>query len=247
MNDSKTDAPAEYRKKEKPPFSESNLGVFEVLLPFKSLVTEHKVFKLMGQGEFPIEDFRKTLLNFFPLVENFPKFMALNLAKTKFHKPGHEDAKYWLISNIHEEQTHAIWYMDWARGFGVPKEDIINVVPSPAMEAVVNHLWKVSSYESVAVCLAATNIGIEWATGAWSLSVKKGVESYLKRGIVQQDKQIMTWVTAHSIFDDAHPYEAMDLVVKSAEDENDFQDALKACQRSLEYYAMALDDCIKLP
>ncbi len=143
-------------------------------------------------------------------------------------------------------QTHAIWYMDWAQGFGVPKEDIINVVPTPAMEAVVNHLWKTSSFASVAVCLAATNIGIEWATGAWTFNVKKGVQSYLKRGMVQQDKKIMTWVNAHSDFDDTHPYEAMNLVANSAEDENDLQDAIKASQRSLEYYAMALDDCLKL-
>jgi len=241
MNDLKSET---YMKSEKTPFNESNLGVFDVLLPFKKQVTEHKVFKSMGKGEFPLEKFRKTLLNFFPLVENFPKFMALNLAKTKIQKPGHEDAKYWLISNIHEEQTHAIWYMDWAQGFGVPKEDIIKVVPTPAMEAVVNHLWKTSSSASVAVCLAATNIGIEWATGAWTFNVKKGVQSYLKRGMVQQDKKVMTWVNAHSDFDDTHPYEAMNLVANSAEDENDLQDAIKASQRSLEYYAMALEDCL---
>ena len=226
-------------------FSETNLGIFEELLKVKSRVVHHEVFNLMGEGGLTLPQFRKTLLNFFPLVENFPKFMALNLAKTRCHLPGHEEAKMWLISNINVEQNHAKWYMAWAEGFGIPREEILNVQPTPAMEAVVHHLWNTSTYKSVAVCFGAANVGIEWATGEWSRKVKQGVESYMERGMVPNDRRITSWLKAHGTYDDVHPYEAMELVVKSAKDESDLQDAIHATQRSLEYYVMALDDCLK--
>lgn len=226
-------------------FSETNLGIFEELLTVKSQVVHHEVFDLMGEGGLTLTQFRKTLLNFFPLVENFPKFMALNLAKTRCHLPGHEEAKSWLISNINVEQNHARWYMAWAEGFGISREEILNVKPTPAMEAVVHHLWNVSTYRTVSVCFGASNVGVEWATGEWSRKVKQGVESYLERGLVPKDRRITSWLKAHGTYDDVHPYEAMELVVKCAEDESDLEAAVQATRRSLEYYVMALDDCLK--
>ncbi|GJL77284.1 MAG: TENA/THI-4 domain protein [Nitrospinaceae bacterium] len=226
-------------------FCETNLGIFDELLAVKSQVVHHEVFCLMGAGGLTLPQFRKTLLNFFPLVENFPKFMALNLAKTRCHLPGHEEAKSWLISNIHVEQNHAKWYMAWAEGFGISREEILNVKPTPAMEAVVHHLWNVNTYKTVSVCFGAANVGIEWATGEWSKKVKQGVESYMERGLVPKDRRITSWLKAHGTYDDTHPYEAMDLVVKCAENDSDLEDAVQATRRSLEYYVMALDDCLK--
>lgn len=225
--------------------SESDLGVFESLLPVKEQVVNHPVFQMMGNGTLPIKKFRKTLLNFFPLVENFPKFMALNLSKTRCHKPGHEKAKFWLISNINVEQNHAKWYMAWSEGFGISSEEMLHVRPTPPMEAVVHHLWNVNNYESVSVCFGATNIGIEWATGEWSKKVKQGVESYMDRGEVSRDRRILSWLKAHGTYDDVHPYEAMELAVECAKDEKDLENSINATARSLEYYVMALDDCLR--
>lgn len=226
-------------------YSTQNLGVFETLLPLKERVVNHPVFEKMGRGTFPLDEFRKTLRNFFPLVENFPKFMALNLAKTRCHKPGHDDAKAWLISNINVEQNHARWYMAWAEGFGIPDEEIRNVRPTPPMEAVVHHLWNTNYHGTVSVCLGATNVGIEWATGEWSKRVKRGVESYMERGEVSRDRRILSWLKAHGTYDDTHPYEAMALAEICAEDEEDLENAVRASERSLEYYVMALDDCLR--
>ena len=236
---------AKSRKKSAAAFCENNLGVFEKLMEIKTRVVTHEVFEKMGAGTLPIPQFKKTLLHFFPLVENFPKFMALNLAKTRCQLPGHEEAKSWLISNINVEQNHARWYMAWAEGFGISQEEILNVRPTPAMEAVVHHLWNVNSYKTVSVCFSATNVGIEWATGEWSKKVKTGVESYMESGQVPKDRRILAWLKAHGTYDDVHPYEAMDLVVRCAEDAKDLEEAVQAAKRSLEYYEMALDDCLR--
>jgi len=227
-------------------FSRDNLGIFEELSSQKEKVVHHPLFVMMGEGNLPLETFRKTLLNFYPLVENFPKFMALNLAKTRCHKPGHEAAKLWLIANIKVEQNHAKWYRQWCKGFGLHEDDVVNVAPPPAMEAVVHYLWNTCTNGSVPMCFGAANVGIEWATGEWSFNVVKGVQSYIDRGIVSgADKTIMTWLQAHAEYDDVHPYEAMELVVKCADSELDITEAIAATRRSIEYYIHALDECLR--
>jgi len=120
------------------------------LVPLKNQVVEHPVFVEMGAGTLSLPRFRSALLNFYPLVENFPKYMGLNLAKTQPGRyPGHEESKNWLISNIKVEQRHAYWYQDWAMGFGITLEELEFVTPPPAMDAVNHYLWHMGRQASL--------------------------------------------------------------------------------------------------
>jgi pyrroloquinoline quinone (PQQ) biosynthesis protein C len=54
----------------------------------------------------------------------------------------------------------------------------------------------------------------------------------------------MAWLRAHAHYDDAHPYEAMELVKKLCGDDIVLQQrAFAAAQRGMEYYLLALDEC----
>ena len=56
----------------------------------------------------------------------------------------------------------------------------------------------------------------------------------------------MAWIRAHARYDDTHPYEAMEHVVACAEEEHDLSRALEAAERSLEYYALGLDEVLEI-
>ena len=56
---------------------------WQALVPYKDQVVEHPLFVEMGEGTLAPERFRDALLHFYPLVENFPKYMGLALAKTR--------------------------------------------------------------------------------------------------------------------------------------------------------------------
>ncbi|EKF74873.1 coenzyme pqq synthesis protein C [Alcanivorax hongdengensis A-11-3] len=214
------------------------------LVPLKNQVVEHPVFVEMAEGSLSQPRFRCALLNFYPLVENFPKYMALNLAKTRpGRQPGHEEAKNWLIENIKIEQRHAYWYQDWAMGFDISLEELNHVSPPAAMDAVNNYLWSMGHQASLEEGIAATNLAIEWATGEWSQSVVKGMESYQERGIATINRHSMAWLRAHASYDDEHPHEAMELVKRLAVDDERRDKAFKAAKRGLEYYIVALDHC----
>lgn len=236
---------AEYKKKlEITEHSEWAQKFWDDLIPLKDRVVHHPVFAEMGAGTLSIERFRRALLNFYPLVEHFPKFMGLNLGKTRPGLlPGHEEAKLWLIDNIRVEQRHAYWYQDWAIGFGITLEELESVVPSAAMDAVNHYLWNMGANASLEEGLAATNLAIEWATGEWSQHVVKGIKAYADEGKATINRHTMAWLRAHAAYDDEHPYEAMELIKRICVSEEQQARAFAAARRGLEYYILALDDC----
>ena len=140
------------------------------LVPLKDRIGQHPLFSQMSSGALPVTRFRYMLLNFYPLVANFPHYMGLTLAKSYEAKvPGVLQTRDWLINNIKVEQRHLYWYRDWALGFGISTEALDNVVPPAAMDAVNHYLWHVNQRGSIAEGLAATNLAIEWSTTCWPL------------------------------------------------------------------------------
>lgn len=215
------------------------------LVPLKDAIARHPLFTEMAAGDLPLARFRHALLNFYPLVGNFPHYMALTLARAhEVTAPGVLDARDWLINNIRIEQRHLYWYRDWAMGFGVSAEELDNCLPPPAMDAINHFLWHVNQRASIAEGIAATNLAIEWATGDWTRSVVKGMRIYAERGEMVLDRRTMAWLRAHAHYDDAHPYEAMELVKRLCGDDAVLQQkCFKAARRGMEYYLLALDDC----
>lgn len=215
------------------------------LIPLKDRIARHPLFQEMAAGELSLARFRHALLHFYPLVGNFPQYMALSLAKThETHLPGMLASRDWLIGNIKIEQRHLYWYRDWAMGFGITAEQLDHVRPSAAMDAVNHYLWHTNQRASLAEGIAASNLAIEWATGDWTMSVVHGMKAYAERGEARIDRRTMAWLRAHAHYDDAHPYEAMELVKQLCGDNNALQQrAFLAAERGMEYYLLALDDC----
>lgn len=215
------------------------------LEPLKQRVADHPLFQSMASGDLDIACFRYTLLNFYPLVANFPHYMALALSRAvDIREPGVADARDWLIGNIRIEQRHLYWYRDWARGFGVTEQALDSVRPPAAMDAVNHYLWHMNQRAPLADSIAATNLAIEWATGEWSAKVVHGMRAYAKAGVATIDRRSMAWLRAHAHYDDMHPHEAMELIKRLCGDDEAARDsALHAARQGMEYYLLALDAC----
>ncbi|MDF3030256.1 MAG: pyrroloquinoline quinone biosynthesis protein, partial [Moraxellaceae bacterium] len=218
------------------------------LIPLKEAIARHPLFEEMATGDLSLARFRCALLNFYPLVGNFPHYMGLTLAKTvDVGRPGVLATRDWLINNIKIEQRHLYWYRDWAGGFGISAAEMDSVCPPAAMDAVNHFLWNTNQRGSIAEGIAATNLAIEWATGDWTRSVVKGMRCYAERGEANIDRRTMAWLRAHAHYDDAHPYEAMELIKRLCDGDTTQQArAHAAARRGMEYYVLALDACYAL-
>lgn len=183
------------------------------------------------------ETLRRSFMDFFCIVEAFPRYMGACLARTTFGlRPGDLEARNWLIGNIRTEASHAQWYLDWAMASGVTYEEIVTHRPGPEAGALYEYLWSVSNRGTLAEAFGAVNYAIEGVTGQWSRLVLPAVRHRL-----DGNPRALRWLEAHAEYDDAHPREALELVKLTAGDDETREKAKFATRRSLQLFRRALD------
>src|ERR1700681_4352138 len=85
-------------------------------------ITHSALFSDIAAGKLSVERLRFALTNFYPVIENFPMYLGLMLSKAPAGNAGNAVlARQWLMENLHVEQRHANWFVDFAVGFGVPR------------------------------------------------------------------------------------------------------------------------------
>lgn len=218
------------------------------LLPTIQGIVDGNLFREMADGTLTMKRFRGALLYFYPLIENFPKYMGLTLSKIPEGDIQRNNLVCeWLLENMNIERRHANWYRQWALSFGVSGRDINRPVTPPAqMDAVNNYLWHVVSHGNLVEAIAAVNFGIEGPTGIWSKNVERNIRTYEGRPGVKFGKDTLLWLKAHAAYDDRHPEEALEIMKLFALTKAEQAKAAAAAQRSLEYYALAADYCYEL-
>ncbi len=210
--------------------------------PIEERVVNSRLFAEMANGTLSMKRFRAGLLYFYPLIESFPQYMGLTLAKAAAGNGLNELTREWLITNINIERKHTVWYRQWALDFGVSKEAFARpVLPPPEIDAVNHYLWRITSQGTLAEALAAVNYGIEGPSGVWTKRVKKNIKIYARHKGVKIRKGTLLWLDAHAAYDDRHPDEALELIKKFAKTNEAQEKVAQAARRSMEYYALAAD------
>jgi len=222
-------------------------ALWSELTPSKDLVVTHVYFAQMAKGDLPIDRFRNLLVNWYPLVESFPMYLAMNLAKlARYSGPGREVLRNWLIQNIAVEQAHAGWWIDWADGFGVTKDQLDSTRPCPEVQSLQAYLEVMCDRGQVFESLAAANIAMEWPTGEWTRAVAPGVRTYGGQGLAEINTRTMRWLTEHATYDDKHPFEAMELIKQTVTSMGDRERAGQAAVQGLELFHRGLTATFEL-
>jgi pyrroloquinoline quinone (PQQ) biosynthesis protein C len=213
------------------------VAMVDGLRPYWSAVLEAPQFASVARGEFPDKEWRQTLLDFFCVVEAFPKYMGVYLAKTTFGQtPGDYLARDWLIGNIRAEALHAQWYADWAAAHGIGFDELVSHRPCPEVAALHEYLWSVCYRGTLAEAFGAVNYAIEGTTGDWTRIVLPGA-----RKRYRDDPRALLWLTEHAEYDDAHPREAFELIKITTRDQAERDKVELAIRRSLELFRRGFD------
>ena len=209
------------------------------LRPDFAAVLESPLFEATVKEPFPRESWRHVLKEFFGIVEAFPKFMGVYLARTTFgRRPGDILARDWLIGNIRTEALHAQWFIDWAIDLGVGYEEMVAHRPGPEVLALQEYLWSMSYRGTLAEAFAAVNYAIEGSTGEWTRLV---IPAF--RELFGDDKSALLWLTEHAEYDDAHPREALELIKLTVAGEEEHSLVEYATRRSLQLFRRGFDAC----
>ena len=180
---------------------------------YKSLVVDHELFTCMKEARLDHATHKAFLSGGWPVIEQFPQYMAMNLLKIRYGQhPGQDMARRYLIRNIRVEQNHADHWYNWATASGVDIPAMLSGHQALETLSLSQWCWQVCDRESLAVAMAATNYAIEGATGEWSARVCSE-ERYAQLFDESVRAKAMKWLKLHAKYDDAHPWEALEIIV----------------------------------
>ena len=207
-------------------------------------VAHHEAWYRFSDGTIPQNKHHTLLIGFWPLIERFPQFLALNLLKCSYgSNPVLNASRGWLIKNLRIEQRHAEMYRDWSECAGIPRPTLYDGQRSAAATAITDWCWHVCESGNLVEGMAATNFAIEGVTGEWCQMVWES-EDYKKLFKEGERKKALRWIQAHAAYDDTHPVEALDLIHNLLGKDPELSEVKRtkqAIQKSYELYLLALN------
>ncbi len=213
----------------------------------KMRVVNHELFRMMKDDMLSQQALRNFLLAGWPVIEQFPQYMAVNLCKVRYGRSsGENQARRYLLHNIRVEQNHADHWIDWAVISGVKLDDLLSESTPVESLALSHSCWHSCERDSLATSMAATNFAIEGATGEWS-SLVCSSDAYEKSFDEAVRKKAMRWLKVHAIYDDTHPWEALEIICTliGTEAEPSYVGLLqRRIEQSYQYMSMSLDRCL---
>ncbi|MGH7231422.1 MAG: TenA family transcriptional regulator [Nitrospiraceae bacterium] len=233
--------PAASPKNPKAWISEDPAWIFELkqhLDPYRHAVLNCRLIREASDGTLPLAQMRGWLLQLYPFIECFPKWLALSLARTQ-----DPVSQAFLIDNLRVEKKHALQWIHMAEAFGVSEQELMEVKPLPGVEALTHWLWSINSHGVLVEAVAATNYSIEGVTQGIAQSTVLGFPKYEGREGIHLSKKAYAWMEAHARYDDLHPVYALEIIKRYSETQEMRERVKFAAQRSLEFMLMALEAC----
>jgi pyrroloquinoline quinone (PQQ) biosynthesis protein C len=208
------------------------------LEPYRNAILECKLVQGGSTGTLPLKKMRTWIIQLYPFIETFPKWIALNITKTHDAR-----SRGYMIDNVRVEKRHAEQWIYMAQGFGIDPYVLYTVQPLPDVEALTHWLWSINTRGSFAEAVGATNYSIEGVTRDIAKLMIKGFPYYDGKESIRLDKKAYWWAEAHSRYDDLHPEQSLEVMEMYATTKELQEKTVFATQRSYEYLLMALEAC----
>jgi pyrroloquinoline quinone (PQQ) biosynthesis protein C len=194
----------------------------------------------IASASFTVEQMQGWILQLYPFIYDFPKFLAEGLIKVE-----DDFSRTFLIENIRTEKAHAEHWIWMGEGFGLSRQQMLNLAEGETpllrdVQSLTDWVWRVNTKGSLAEAVAATSFAIEGVTGALTRKVAAGFESYRGRPGVDMNPKTYKWVREHCHYDDEHPKFALEIVKHYAVTERMQRQVMNAAKRSLELLNLAL-------
>ena len=205
--------------------------------PYWDAVLECRLIQEASEGTLSLDRMRGWILQMYPFIETFPKWIALTIAKV-----ADLDSRGFMIDNLRVEKRHAAQWVHMAEGFGLNKSVLQSVVPYPEVDALTHWLWSINAQGSLAEAVGATNYAVEGVTQGIARLTLRGFPHYAKMPNIDLDRKAYAWMHNHARYDELHPVQALQ-VMKLYTTRDLEEKVIFASRRSLEYLLMALEGC----
>ncbi|MBC7860693.1 MAG: iron-containing redox enzyme family protein [Burkholderiaceae bacterium] len=223
-------------------------AMLDSTLAAKQKVVRHELFAMMKEAALPPAATWCFLVGGWPLIEQFPQYMATNLCKAQYGRSnGETRARQYLMRNIRVEQNHADHWIEWAVACGIGREELFDSHVPVESQALNHWCWHSCERTSLATSMAVTNLAIEGATGEWSNLVCAS-DAYERSFDEAARRRATRWLRLHAQYDDTHPWEALEIVCSlvGARAEPKYVDFLgRSIANSYAFMTLSLDHCLR--
>ena len=187
-----------------------------------------------------VEEMRGWILQTYPFIHAFPKFLAEGLIKVE-----DDFSRSFLIDNIRVEKAHAEHWIWMGLGFGLTRQEMLDAADGTKpvlrdVQSLTDWLWYINTKGSMAEAVAATSFAIEGIAGDIARKVVNGFEAYRDHPGVQMGPKTYKWFREHAHYDDEHPKIAMEIVKRYATTERMQTKVMLAAKRSVQLLHNAL-------
>jgi pyrroloquinoline quinone (PQQ) biosynthesis protein C len=194
----------------------------------------------VASASLSVEQMQGWILQIYPLIYDFPKFLAEGLIKVE-----DDFSRTFLIENIRIEKAHAEHWLWMGEGFGLSKQQMLDLAEGGTpvqrdVQSLTDWVWRVNTKGTLAEAVAATSFAIEGVAGALARKIGAGFESYRDRPGVDMNPKTYKWIREHAHYDDEHPKFALEIVKRYAITERMQKQVMFAAKRSLELLNLAL-------
>lgn len=182
----------------------------EVIAEFDLL--KHKFYQAWSAGELTTEQLQQYASQYYNQVKSFPRFIS------RVHTACPEiEARKVLLENLVDEEIHgtdhpALW-MQFANGMGATRQQVLDDVPLPETDAMVNTYYDLAERD--------------WRDGLCALyayesqvpEVSKSKIDGLKKFYGIEDEKTLEFFTAHQAYDVGHAEQVAKLIEKYVDPE----------------------------
>jgi len=230
--------PSALRKISTPPLWVASL--YEFVAPHWDGLVNGPWAESVASTRLSVEQMRGWILELYPFIYDFPKFLAEGLIKVE-----DEFSRTFLIENIRIEKAHAEHWLWMGEGFGLNKQQMLDLAEGKTsvlrdVQSLTDWLWRVNAKGALAESVAATSFAIEGVAGALCRKIAAGFESYRGQPGVDMNPRTYKWIREHAHYDDEHPKFALEIVKRYALTEQMQRQVMFAAKRSLELLDLAL-------
>ena len=215
-------------------------SMYEFVAPHWDNLVNGPWAESIASGRLSVEQMQGWMLQIYPFIYDFPKFLAEGLIKVE-----DDFARTFLIENIRIEKAHAEHWLWMGEGFGLNRQKMLELTEGETpilrdVQSLTDWVWRVNTKGSLAEAVAATSFAIEGVAGALARKISTGFESYGNRPGVNMNPRTYKWIREHSHYDDEHPQFALEIIKHYAITERMQRQVMFAAKRSLELLNLAL-------
>lgn len=216
-------------------------SLHDYIKPYWNKLLNSEYVELVSNSRMTIPEMQGWMLQLYPFIHAFPKFLAEALTKVE-----DDDSRSFLIDNIRVEKAHAEHWIWMGEGFGIKREQMLGLVEGHApvlrdVQSLTDWLWYINTKGSLAEAVAATSFAIEGVTGDLARKVIGGFEAYRDHPGVEMGPKTYKWMREHVRYDDDHPKIALEIVKRYATTERMQTKVMLAVKRSLQLLDLAFN------